>query len=401
MSGAVDKRILFISSAGCGPPYHGNRARVKTLLAEIKAQGYEIHFAGVWMTPEEKAATMPHVDRWVADFEYGAPLDIPARIKRKLSHWAQRFGPLKRIIRAKEEFALDRWFQSGWRKKVRELQAENNYHRVLVAYVFHSAFFNVLPKGCLKILDCHDVFANRHERMKKLGLDLKDYWFSISEADERKGVMRADVILGIQDQESEYFRKVTHGRRTVRTVGHFVDAEELPFSAKAGPLIGYLASENPLNVSGMQWFLKEVWPEVQKRMPEARLQVGGRICKAIEWSEGIEVLGELDEIKSLYASSLVTVNPMLGGTGLKIKTVESLAFGRAVISTNVGADGLDSYRGRGLYVAADAAEFIEGLLNWLKDPALAQSQGKEAVHAMEEFNLLSKEQLRLALAEKN
>ena len=65
----MSERILVIAEIGCGPPYYGNRARMRSLLGELRALGYSIDFAGVRFSAEEKASTLSHIDRWVHSFE--------------------------------------------------------------------------------------------------------------------------------------------------------------------------------------------------------------------------------------------------------------------------------------------------------------------------------------------
>src|SRR6056297_1287578 len=63
-----DPRILIISDIGCGPPWRGNRMRMRRLLAEIKKMGFEIFFAGVRMSDREKESLSGFVDEWMTNF---------------------------------------------------------------------------------------------------------------------------------------------------------------------------------------------------------------------------------------------------------------------------------------------------------------------------------------------
>ncbi len=73
MTPDADNRVLLISRVGCPPPYEGNRARVETLIREMRALGYEVHFAGVQMGEAEQAATRRSVDKWVGNFVAAPP----------------------------------------------------------------------------------------------------------------------------------------------------------------------------------------------------------------------------------------------------------------------------------------------------------------------------------------
>lgn len=382
------ERILVIAEIGCGPPYYGNRTRMRSLLAELRALGYSIDFAGVRFSAEEKAATLPHIDRWVHSFEESAVAFF----------WRRRRWELQRWLRGTASPAanLDRWFKPLWLDEARELQARENYARVLVAYVYHSAFLEAFPASCRKILDAHDTLSGRHEMIESAGVG--KFWFSCSEEEERLGLERADVVLAIQDEEAEVFGKLLHGKTEVRVVGHFVEPCEVAENPGAAQGIGYIGAYNPLNLQGLQWFIREVWPAVLREFPAARLVVAGSICDKLKPGPGIELLGKVRDAAQAHADFLLSINPMPSGTGLKIKTVEAMACGRPVVASEAGCAGLRDYLGQGLVEAKNAESFASALVAWLRNPQEARRQGRLARGAAAELNHRSRAELSAALA---
>jgi glycosyltransferase involved in cell wall biosynthesis len=383
----MTERILVIAEIGCGPPYYGNRARMRSLLAELRALGYSIDFAGVRFSSEEKAATLPHIDRWVHSFEESAVAFF----------WRRRKWELQQRLRGSTSPVanLDRWFKPSWLDEARTLQARENYSRVLVAYAYHSAFLDAFTASCRKILDAHDTLSGRHEMIESAGVG--KFWFSCSEEEERLGLERADVVLAIQEEEAELFRKLLRGKSDVRVIGHFVEPREVLENPGAAQCIGYIGAYNPLNLQGLQWFIREVWPAVRREIPAACLIVAGSICEKLKPRPGIELLGRVRNAAQAHADFLVSINPMPSGTGLKVKTVEAMACGRPVVATPAGCAGLRAYREQGLIEANDAASFAEAVLTWLRDPAEARRHGKLARHAVEDFNQRSRKELQAAL----
>ncbi len=408
------ERILVIAEIGCGPPYYGNRSRMRSLLAELRALGYSIDFAGVRFSGEEKAATLPHIDRWVHSFD-----ESKAGFFFQRHWWSIRQGLQKAVGCRSDERAvqqnLDRWFHPAWLEEARKLQAKENYSRVLVAYVFHSAFFEAFPAPCRKILDAHDMLSARHETIESAGV--RRFWFSCSEDEECFGLERADVVLAIQEEESEIFGKLLRGKPDVRVVGHFVEPREVTENPGASDCIGYIGAYNPLNLEGLQWFIRDVWPAVRREVPAARLLVAGSICEKLKPGPGIELLGKVRDAVQAHADFLFSINPMPSGTGLKIKTVEAMACGRPVVATPAGCAGLGAYLGQGLLEAKEvdgmqhtaygmkaesggtsgAKAFAEAVLAWLRDPDEARRQGKLARKAVEDFNQRSRKELEDAL----
>lgn len=127
-----------------------------------------------------------------------------------------------------------------------------------MSYVIDSAIFAAFVSECLKILDCHDIITNRNSMLREAQDQPDDFWILLSQDDERRGLRRADVILGIQESEARYFERLTYERCVVRKVGHILLSDPRPFALCDVLYVGYLASLNPLNRVGLQWFLGEM-----------------------------------------------------------------------------------------------------------------------------------------------
>ena len=371
---------------------------MRSLLAECKKLGYVVHFAGVNMTSEERINTIKYVDRWVGEFSdqpisYQGEVNLLGKLKRFF----------KRLLKILDKpvvlhEGLDQWFKPQWLDEARSLARREKYTRVMVAYVFHSAFLEAFSKSTIRILDTHDVFSNRNERLKTAGLPAEAGWFSVSESAEQFGVSRANQILAIQPTEAGHFKRLTSGAKAVRVVGHFVDVNPLPGSLSGDQLIGYIGSSNPLNTHSLQQFISEIWPLVRNKVPKARLVIAGGVCQAISPPIDSVVLGSVSDPADFYTACIVTINPMQVGTGLKIKTVESMAYGRAVVSTPCGAEGLEAYDGRGLFIASGCDEFASMIADLVLNRKKALVAGLAGAAAMDEMNQRSQDELRLALS---
>ena len=213
---------------------------------------------------------------------------------------------------------------------------------------------------------------------------------------ERRALLRSHTILAIQHHEAAYFRELMDGRRGIHTVGHISPVQPLP--VPVNPRIGYVASNNPLNIAGVQWFVDKVWPRVLQSCPDANLEVIGDAGETFRNVKGIVLAGRVPSIESAYQNFLFTINPMPAGTGLKIKTVESLAYGRPVVATTAAAEGLESFAGNGLLVADAAPAFAEAVASLWRDRAMTGRLGAAAVAAMTAYVQNSRNELRKALA---
>jgi glycosyltransferase involved in cell wall biosynthesis len=138
------------------------------------------------------------------------------------------------------------------------------------------------------------------------------------------------------------------------------------------------------NVAGLIGFVTQAWPLLRQQVPQAVLTVAGFCPKpeirALAVSAGFELHADVPSLAPFYRETDVTIAPILFGSGTRIKILEAMAFGRTVVSTTVGAEGMGLEHGRHLLIADTMPGFADALSRLAKDPALRQSLAA-AAHA--------------------
>jgi glycosyltransferase involved in cell wall biosynthesis len=129
------------------------------------------------------------------------------------------------------------------------------------------------------------------------------------------------------------------------------------------------------NVDALDYFVKNILPIVRARRPGAKLRIVGRkpaesLIKQYSGLPGIDFIGEVKEVRSHLARATVVIVPLRIGGGSRIKILEALAAGKAVISTTIGAEGLDVVSGEHLLVADSPAAFAGGIEELLASTTL-------------------------------
>ena len=389
----ADNRILVISRIGCPPPNRGNRTRMAALLVEMRRLGYKIHFAGVRMATEEKTATQSGVDKWVGDFESPPPLAGFARLRASVAYRVHQL--LRRFNFVHDR--LDDMFCDHWLPEARALQQRGRYSRVLVPYVYHSKFLLAFPDPCLRILDTIDAFSIRRPQFQAAptaGTNSRSY----SPAEEKRGLLRAQNIIAIQDAEAAYFRQLLGPSGKVYTVGHFTEGLGQPLPSTSFLRLGCIGSSALFNQQGIQWFLREVWPRILARLPGAELWVAGKIGDYCAPAPGLRILGQIPSLADFYRGCPVLINPVWAGSGLKIKTIEALMHGRPVVTTSIGAEGLEAFRGHGLFVGDSAEEFAKVVIDLLSDLVQAQLVGQAALQRIRDYAAESRREFAQAVS---
>ena len=125
------------------------------------------------------------------------------------------------------------------------------------------------------------------------------------------------------------------------------------------------------NYEAMKWFVSEVFPKVLNRLPESRLVITGDHANLpLPPAPNVTLSGYVEDVKSLIASSRVSVVPLKTGGGTRLKILDAMALGTPVVSTSKGAEGLGSIPGEHLLIADSSAAFADQVINVLKDSNL-------------------------------
>jgi glycosyltransferase involved in cell wall biosynthesis len=151
--------------------------------------------------------------------------------------------------------------------------------------------------------------------------------------------------------------------------------------------IGFLASFNHQpNIDAALYFAESVLPLIRRRMPAAGFVVAGRNPPSLlldAKDKGVTCLGYVEDVSAFYGSVDVVVAPIRYGGGIKIKVLEAMACGMAVVTTSVGAEGIAETGEGAFLVADDPAAFAEAVVTLLSDKERRVSLGEQARQVIE------------------
>ena len=138
------------------------------------------------------------------------------------------------------------------------------------------------------------------------------------------------------------------------------------------------------NVDAVVWFASEVWPLIRAERPGAQFYIVGRNpaqrVRALARVPGITVTGTVEDPRPWVAGATVYVVPLRVGGGTRLKLLQAMAMGCAIVSTPVGAEGVDVQHGRHLLLARTAPDFARAVLALMSDPHRRRWLGTAARH---------------------
>ncbi|TXL69904.1 glycosyltransferase family 4 protein [Vineibacter terrae] len=309
----VPLKVLIVSPIPSHPAVQGNSVRILAFGAELKRRGVMADFLYYGMEGLSKEQAEVMIGFWHRFFFV-------------------RSQPLSRPSHARS-WGIDDWCADQLCDTVRELAATHRYDAIIVNYVWMSKVLTGIH-GPLKVIDTHDLFGDRHLTAEEQGLEPR--WFFTTVEEERRGFERADVVIAIQENEAEAIQDRFTGK--VLTVGHPVEPGFLtgPWAPNPSFTFGYLGSGNPWNVRSVLAI-----DAALARDRVARWALAGTISRRrLSLQSHPFLLGVVERVERFYDVVECVLNPMLGGTGLKIKTIEAIAFGKPVIGTRDAFEGM-------------------------------------------------------------
>jgi len=205
---------------------------------------------------------------------------------------------------------------------------------------------------------------------------------------ERKILQEVDGYMSISEPDYQYFNNtMPNVPGIVIPFGINVDnydMEDDDYIATDHPSLFHLGSMNwSPNVEGIEWFLDEVWPEILVAHPDLTFTLAGHdIPENIRnrQDKNVTVVGAVPDANEFMMDHDIMVVPLLSGSGIRIKIVEAMALGRVVITTSIGAEGLDVQDGKHLFIANTPEEFVSVVNKCVSMPDICSIISENAQH---------------------
>ena len=139
---------------------------------------------------------------------------------------------------------------------------------------------------------------------------------------------------------------------------------------------------NVPNVNAANFLIEQVWPKIHQVMPEARLIIAGKAPESIRSYKagvpGVEFTSFVDDLDALYRRVRVVCCPIFSGGGTRVKVVEAAAYGKPIVATRIGVEGLKMHDGQNFLLANTPELFAEACLDLLKEDTLCEQIGANA-----------------------
>jgi glycosyltransferase involved in cell wall biosynthesis len=305
-------------------------------------------------------------DRWglinnlfFYDFKKGSRGEKQKNKKKNPWAWIR-----KRIPFCYAYTELPDFVYKGMKKQFNKIISKQHYDYILISYVYWANLIKskVIKKdSTVTVLDMSDFITLN--RFDSSGGDIKIG--NILEEEIRR-VNLFDKVMSISEEERLFFSQFA-------LLPHYY---YVPFFMKKNDIetlrdtkpeydIIFVGSDNPHNQKGINWFFENVFPLLENSL---RILIVGAISKHIKTryknNNNVACILSVENLGDVYTKSKISICPLLGGTGMKIKVVEALSFGKPVVSTSKGVAGFPARINNGVLVSDSPGEFA-GLITKL------------------------------------
>jgi glycosyltransferase involved in cell wall biosynthesis len=375
-------RVLWVTpELPYWPGGSGGSTRQYMLIRELVRHGHAVDVVAPVAPDQREAAT--------ALAEIGAELHATQRPD-------SRVHEVIRALRARPGVAADvlrlpvlAWqvevFWTMLRTRMREVVGAAAPDVILVEHDWAARWRRELPAGIPAVLALENLSWRYYEQRaaadsgpRRLALRLEAQRF---ERFDRRALRSYDALLTMSGSDDQAVKEVSGVPSFV--IANGVDTQALTaVPLPAGPVALFTGTFGyPPNAEALEWLLRDIWPRVIAQAHQARLLVVGRgVPEALRRLAGpsVEIAGFVPEMQPWFDRARAVLIPIRSGAGTRLKLLDGLASGRAIVSTTMGAEGVDVRAGEHLLVADDAQAFATATARVLREPGLAERLGPAA-----------------------
>jgi len=313
-------------------------------------------------------AELPEEVKKTADFRL---VDVPAKI-----------SPLQaffNLVFSKQPYNAVRFINADFAETLERLLDEKKFDVIQLEGLYVCPYIPVIRKKtkALIVYRAHNIEYEIWERTAKISKGMRRFYLeNLSKRIKRfeKFWLNAyDVLVPISTRDAGVLKALgnvrpSHVSQTGIDSSVLVpDAQHLEY-----PSLFHMGSmEWAPNQEALLWFAECCWPRIHEKYPALRFFVAGR--NAPDWLKqklvqpNVEFIGEVDDAYSFMNSKAIMVVPLFSGSGMRIKIIEGMALGKAIVTTPIGAEGIGVENGKHLVIVDDEEGFVNAISSLVED----------------------------------
>lgn len=367
-------RILQISNKAPYPANDGSSIAICNLAEGLADTGAELHLLSIntkkHFKPDEK---------------------VPIEFKSK-THYRSVYkdtnttvlGALLNLF-SKQSYFVSRFnFKEFENVLIQKLKSQA-FDVIQLEGVFMASYIPLIRKHSKAkiVLRSHNVEHQIWERhLKQEKNPIKKFYLSLQNKRLKQFELNSfnlvDAIITITNDDKKNIAQIS-SNKNIHTclTGLDLSAYKPVLNPEKHNTLFHFASMDWMpNIEAVDWLMNEVWPKVISKQKNAQLVLAGRGMperfKKLA-CENVEIIENIDSSEKFYNTYDIMLVPLWSGSGLRIKLVEGLAYGKAIVTTSIGAEGIPYKNNSDLIIADEANSFAESIIRLLQNTDVKQS----------------------------
>jgi len=368
-------RILFVTFGLPYPPDVGVRIHDFYLIKNVSRR-HSVSLLSMITSPEQ-IKFLPELRQYCDYIDY-------VLMRRRPAH--EHIAGIAHCLLNGRPLAAHHYFYEDMASKIRDVVVEQNIDIVQVEHSLMSAYIEAIPAGigCKTVLSFHNVAFNQYRRMARMGIGYGQRMLYLLKSVvmrrwETKYAEKFDRCIVVSLKEGKLLQTIAPDL-DISVIENGIDTglyKPLKDSPGDNTLLFAGAMQYPPNVDAVLYFCRNIMPSIRRQIPNIKLIVAGHepppAIRRLEGRGNVVVTGYVPDLAHLYERSDITVVPLRAGGGTRLKILESMALGRAVISTSLGCEGLNVAHGENIMIADTPSAFAESVIQLLTDTKLKKT----------------------------
>lgn len=309
--------------------------------------------------------------------------------------------PLKMLINLlfqKESYFVTRFYDKNFESELISLLQNNSYDVIQLESIFSAVYLPTIKKYSQAkiVLSAHNVEYQIWERLAREEKNLLKKWYLQIQSKrlkifEEQILKNADGITAVTELDKQQILQWIGNKPIVVTPNgmNIKTFDVAPFEQQQVNTIFYLGSLDWMpNQQGVIWFLDNVWPKILQQNADINLIIAGK--KIPDWlknrkEQNVQYYSDVPDTRELYHQYAIMIVPLLAGSGIRVRIIEGMAYGKCIISTSIGAEGVPYTNQKNIVIADQPDDFANAIIHLIQHPEKVKEIQIEARKLAEQF----------------
>jgi glycosyltransferase involved in cell wall biosynthesis len=374
-------KILQLTNKPPYPDKDGGAIATLNLTRGLARNGHEVTVLFMYTLKHAvKIGEIPPEVRNLADFR---DVFVPAAISAPAA--------LANLLFSGQPYNAVRFISGDYSEALKKLLLEKKFDIIQLEGLYLCPYIPLIRKysEALIAYRAHNVEHEIWERTMALTAGFKKFYIRNLAARIRKFELKwlnhYDLLVPITERDGNILNRLGNLKPVhVSPTGINKETMKSGRTTIEFPSLFHLGSlEWAPNQEGLLWFLHQCWPKIRERFPDLKFYIAGR--NAPGWLiarfnlPGVVFEGEVADAYTFMDSRAIMAVPLLSGSGMRIKIIEGMAMGKAIVSTSTGAEGIGTTHNKNIMIADTPEEFTDAICRLVTGRELFNSLSRESI----------------------